>query len=378
MLLLFHVDMETGYAIDSLCSTFLQMAQMLVPDRDKIHVSFTRVGDGTRSEILADIDHVIEFNLASRDRSQHKFITEYIKQHQIDVVFGFDMPVWQPSYKHIRRAGVKTVVSYQGAPMSGLNKGLKLKLKKLQMILISGSPDHYIFESVAMAETAYLGRGIPESKVSVIHLGVDAEKYKPKGDDATYTHKLFHIPENRKIIYYSGHMAKRKGVDVLVNAAKHLYKYHNRRDFHFLILGNKNGEEQRYLEMLDGSGAYSHVTFGGYKSDIEKIIPSCYLGAIASTGWDSFTMSSVEIAACGLPLLVSNLQGLAETIDEGKTGHSFEPGNYKELSGLIISMLDNHGARNLMGENARKRVLSRFTVQNQLEGLVLLMKQLTK
>lgn len=369
--------MRAGYAIDSLCSTFIQMAQKLVPDRDKIHVSFTRVGDSARSENLADFDHIIEFNLASRDGLQHKFIAEYIKKHQIDVVFGFDMPVWQPSYKHIRRAGVKTIVSYQGAPMSGLNKGLKLKLKKLQMMLISDSPDHYIFESQAMAETAYLGRGIPASKVSIIHLGIDAEKFKPRDNDATYTYKLFNIPENRKIIYYSGHMSKRKGVDVLVKAAKHLYKHHNRRDFHFLMLGNKDGEEQRYLDMLDGSGASDHVTFGGYKNGIEKIIPSCYLGAIASTGWDSFTLSSVEIAACGLPLLVSNLQGLTETIDEGKTGHSFEPGNYKELSGLIISLLDNHGARNLMGENARKRILSGFTVQNQLEGLVLLMKQLT-
>lgn len=378
ILLMFHVDMGTGYAIDNLCSTFLQMAQMLVPDKDKIHVSFTRIDNGKRSKELADIDHVFEFNLATYEKSQHKFIAEYIKKHQIDVVFGFDIPVWKSSYKHIRRAGVKKIVSYQGAPMSGLNKGIKLILKKLEIMFIPDSPDHYIFESVAIAKTAYSGRGIPENKVSVIHLGVDVEKFKPVDKNTFYAHKLFSIPEDRKIIYYSGHMANRKGIDVLVNAAKHLYKYHNRRDFHFLLLGNKDGEEQRYVEMLDDSGACDHVTFGGYKNDIEKIIPSCYLGAIASTGWDSFTMSSVEIAACGLPLLVSNLQGLAETIDEGITGYSFQIGNYKELSGLIISMLDDRSARNLLGENARKRILSGFTIQIQLESLVSLMKQVTK
>ena len=80
---MFHVDMGTGYAIDNLCATFLHMAQMLVRDRDNIHVSFTQVGDGTRGEILADIDRIIEFNPWSRDRSQYRFISEYIKKQKV-------------------------------------------------------------------------------------------------------------------------------------------------------------------------------------------------------------------------------------------------------------------------------------------------------
>ena len=376
ILLMFHVEMGTGYAIEKLCSTFLQMAEILVRENSHIHVSFTRVSNLKRSEVLTDIAHIIEFNPWSHDRSQYRFIMEYVKTHQVDVVFGFDLPAWLPSYKHISGGGVKTIVSYQGAPMSSLNQGIKLMLKKIEIMLRAGTPDHYIFESIAMAETAYLGRGIPESRVSVINLGVDTEKYKPI-DDAVYTYKLFSIPVNRKIIYYSGHMEKRKGVDVLVKAAKHLYNNHNRRDFHFLIMGNREGEEQEYLDFLRGSKASDHVTFGGYRNDIEKIIPNCYLGVIASTGWDSFTMSSLEIAASGLPLLVSRLQGLVETIDEGKTGHSFEPGSYRELSNLIIMLFDNQEARDLMGVNARRRILSEFTVRKQIERLVLLVKQVT-
>ena len=173
-------------------------------------------------------------------------------------------------------------------------------------------------------------------------------------------------------------MEKRQDVDVLMKAARHLYEQRNRRDFHFLIVDNKEGEEQEYLEMLNGSGASDHVTFGGYRNDIPKIIPSCYLGVIASTGWDSFTMSSLEIAECGLPLLVSNLQGLVETIDKGKTGYSFLPGDYMELSKLIIYMLDNQEVRNLIAKNARERILSGFTVQKQLERLVSLIKRFDK
>ena len=261
--------------------------------------------------------------------------------------------------------------------MSSINTGLKLKLKQLQVALTPNSPDHYIFESEAMAQSAYLGRGIAKDKVSIAYLGVNTDKFKPSRTEDFYSHDTFKIPKDRKILFYSGHMEKRKGVAVLVNAAKHLYSYHNKRDFHFLILGNKGEEEKQYLEMLADEGARSHVTFGGYRNDIEKIMPSCHLGIIASTGWDSFTMSSLEMASSGLPLLVSNLQGLAETIDEGKTGHSFEPGNHIELSQLIISMLNNDEIRNHMGENARKRILSKFTDKKQIERIASLVKQVT-
>jgi glycosyltransferase involved in cell wall biosynthesis len=98
-------------------------------------------------------------------------------------------------------------------------------------------------------------------------------------------HDIFTIPADRKIIYYSGHMEERKGVAVLMHAARDLYDRHGRRDFHFLILGNREGEEQRFLDMLKDTGAWDHVTFGGYRKDFEQILPGCYLGAIASTGW---------------------------------------------------------------------------------------------
>lgn len=378
IMIMFHVPIGTGYAINNLCSTFMQMAYALVQNKNQIHVSFTHIGDNPLNKELSEINNIIEFNPWTTNYDEIVFIKKYLVTHNINIVFGFDIPVWLPIYKVFRRSGVRTLVSYQGAPMSSLNSGLILKLKKLQVLLLPDSPDHYIFESEAMAKTAYLGRGISRKKVSVISLGVDSDKYKPVAGFSDYPHEQFLIPENRKIIYYSGHMEKRKGVDVLINAAKHLYNYHNRKDFHFLILGNKEGEELIYLEMLNGDGASAHVTFGGYRNDVEKIIPACYLGVIASTGWDSFTLSSIEIASCGLPLLVSNLQGLIETIDEGKTGLSFQPGDHKELSAHIVSLLEDKESRNIMGRNARERVLCKFTVQKQIEQLILLMKRVTQ
>jgi len=375
---MFHVDPDAGYAIDSLLSTFLQMAGRLVSERRHIHLAFPSLEGRKRCEVLAGTANLIEFDPATCDRKQLDDIHDYIGMNGIDMVFGFDQPVYRRAYRYIRRAGVRWIVSYQGAPMSSLNSGLKLFLKRVEVMLAFGSPDHYIFESEAMAETAYRGRGIPVSRTSVVHLGVNEHRFMPADGPSSYARDAFDIPRDRKIIYYSGHMEERKGVAVLMNAARYLYDNRGRRDFHFLILGNRDGEEQRFLNMLYDSGAREHVTFGGYRQDVEKILPCCYLGAIASTGWDSFTMSSLEIASCGLPLLVSRLQGLVETIDEGKSGYTFARGNHAELAVHIARLLDDPAQRDRMGARARQRILAGYTKQQQIDHLVGVMKRVIK
>jgi len=370
ILLMFHVGPGAGYAIDSLLVTFIRMAESLVSERTKIHIAFPSRNGLERCEALRDIANIIEFDPATCAVDKLAFIREYIERCGIDIVFGFDQPVRQSSYRHMRKAGVRHIISYQGAPMSSLNTGLRLQLKKLDVLLAPGSPDHYIFESHSMARTAYSGRGISRERTSVVHLGVDENRFQPPEGPSSHAHDLFGIPSDRRIIYYSGHMEERKGVAVLIRAADYLFVHEHRRDFHFLLLGNKGGEERKFLDMLGDSGAVEHITFGGYRKDIDRILPGCFIGTIASTGWDSFTMSALEIAACGLPLLVSRLQGLAETIDEGRTGFSFPPGDHVALAGHIQDLLDNPGLHSRLGIAARQRVLEGFTRQKQIECLV--------
>jgi glycogen(starch) synthase len=81
-------------------------------------------------------------------------------------------------------------------------------------------------------------------------------------------------------------------------------------------------------------------------------------------------MSSLEIASCGLPLLVSRLQGLVETIEEGETGYSFTPGDHDELAMRITGLLEDPARRDRMGVRARQRILSGFTRQQQIDNLV--------
>ncbi len=366
ILILYHCESNTGYAIQTLEDRFLQAARRHYRD-DDIHLAYPEISRGMSDAIPADFRNVVKFDPNTRDKNQISQFAEYIAQHQIEIIFGFDQPVRQAYYKSVRQAGVRAIISYYGASISSLNSGLKLLLKKIDVALSRHAPDHYIFESQGMLETATHGRGITKNKTSIVYLGVDTERFQPDANNR-YAYDLFDIPDNRKIVFFSGHMEPRKGVAVIMDAANLLVNEQHNEDVHFLILGNQPGQEHPFLHQLTGNTP-AHVTFGGYRNDIHKILPGCYLGCIASVLWDSFTMSSTEMAACGLPLIVSNLPGLSETVEDGSTGLRFRSGDANELAGHIDTMIADPIRHKAMSDASRQRVLQHFTRDIQIDQL---------
>jgi glycosyltransferase involved in cell wall biosynthesis len=230
-------------------------------------------------------------------------------------------------------------------------------------------PDHFVYETESMRRTGVLGRGIPNSRTSVVPLGVDTDLFQPNHADREYAYREFGIPGHRHLLFYSGHFEQRKGVRVIIDAMLHLVDRQRRDNVHAILCGNQLGEEQPFLEQLAGSDAATYVTFAGYRNDIPKLHRSCAMGVIASTGWDSMTMSSIEMQASGLPLLVSNLQGLPETIEDEITGRTFPPGDAIALASHIEFLIDQPATRLAMATAARSRAVQRFSQSVQMSNM---------
>jgi len=369
ILVLFHCESNPGFAAASHEITFYKMALSIVGNPNDIHFAY-RTTEGGRSPTLpAELTHMIEFDTSTENAATLIEMREYIKSNNIKVVFGFDQPVNKKSYKYLRQGGVKHFVSYWGAPMSSIYPQPLLTLRKLQAALSFYGPDHYIFQSEGMRKTATHGCGISAAKTSIVRTGINTEKFKPSSEPCHYAHDQFCIPKDRKIIFFSGHMEPRKGVAVVVNTAIELSRTNANKHFHFLLLGNKPGQEQPYVDLCKGTDAENHITFGGYRSDVPDILRSCAIGFIASTGWDSFPMSSIEMASTELPLLVSNLPGIRESVSDD-TGLLFSSGNHEEAARKIAWLLDNDEARRKMGQKGRARAIGEFSVERQISDLI--------
>ncbi len=369
VLVFFHCRSNTGYAIGRLERVFLEAARRVTGRDSEIHFAYPDMSAGHPTSLPPDFSRVLTFDSKRSDVEHQRSIEEYVRLHNIRIALGFDQPVRCPGYAPLRRGGVRTLVSYWGAPMGSLNHGLKLALKRLDVALSRNGPDHYIFESIAMRRTAIEGRGVPQSKTSVTYLGVDPEQFRPPERADWYAHDLFKIPRDRRIVYYSGHMEPRKGVHILVKAIVDLICRRGLTNTHLVLLGDQDGEAAPFDSLYKGTPAEGHITFGGYRDDVPRILAGAYVGAIASTGWDSFTMSSVEMAAFGIPLVVSRLPGLDEAVEDGTTGFLFPVGDHLALADRLAQLIDDPVLRQRMSSASRQRALDRFTIAGQINSL---------
>jgi glycosyltransferase involved in cell wall biosynthesis len=357
-----------GFAIGRLVGSFYEMALRLTGDPASVHVAFTRV-DADRCAVLPpQFRNLLEFNPATAQDVDR--LAAYVRAHDIALVFGLDVPVEAPFLGPLRKAGVRLVVSYCGAPCSSLNRGLKLALKRLEVaVLRRHSPDAFIFESEAMRQTAVRGRGIPRRRTHVVRTGVDVARFAPMPAARAQVYDAFAIPRDRKIIVYMGHLHERKGVQVLLDAADRLVAGAGRRDVHFLFLGNRAGDGEAFRDRFDAVRTGPHVTFGGYHANIPQLLAGCYAGCIPSTGWDSYPMSSLEMQACGLPVIASDLQGVPETIEPCVTGVVVRAGDADALAAAIARLVDAPEIRDRMSAAARVRIASSLTRDHQIARL---------
>ena len=370
ILILFHCESNPGFAAASHELTFLRMAINIVGSYDRVHFAYRTLEGGKSPTLPDDLTNIIEFDPTRTDDDYWISIAKYVRQHKIKIVFGFDQPPRHKSFPYLRKAGVSCFVSYWGAPMSSPNRGLKLLLKKLDVLAATHRPDHFIFQSEGMQKTATHGRGIPVNQTSVVRSGINMEKFAPPQtpDERAYAFRELGIDPARKLVFFSGHMEPRKGVDVIVKAAAYLVNECHREDIHFLLVGNKPGQEEYFYPLFKGTRAEQFITFAGYRKDVPSLLKSCSVGFIASTGWDSFPMSSIEMAATELPLIVSDLPGLREAVTSD-TGILYPVGDHHAASAALEQLIDNPELAASMGQAGRRRALAEFSVDSQLQGI---------
>ena len=75
---------------------------------------------------------------------------------------------------------------------------------------------------------------------------------------------------------------------------------------------------------------------------------------------ESFGVAVLEASACAKPVIVSNVGGLPEVVDDGKTGIIIEKENPNQLADELIKLITNPVLRIEMGKKGRLKVLNEY------------------
>ena len=165
-------------------------------------------------------------------------------------------------------------------------------------------------------------------------------------------------PENDDIITFNfvARVMKSKGIDEFLECASIIKsKYPNTR---FVIYGDYDDDEYRRIV-----GEYIErgiVEYGGIQLDMKPAIAAAH-AVIHPSYYEGMTNVVLEHSSSGRPCLGSNIPGVKEGIDNGKTGYVFQVKNGKATAEAVEKFIKlSHEEKVAMGRNAREKMIREF------------------
>jgi glycosyltransferase involved in cell wall biosynthesis len=182
--------------------------------------------------------------------------------------------------------------------------------------------------------------------------------------------------ENRApTILFVGGMDKAhafKGVDILLRAIEKISNVE-------LVLVGDGDLKKSYEKLANDLGIEKRCNFVGKLDEKELIAKyqSVDLLVLPSlSGAEAFGLVALEAQSCGTPVVASDLPGVRTVVSNNETGILVPPSDVQALSGAISRLINDDELRLRMGENARRRVLEKFTWKKHMEGLMKVYTQL--
>jgi glycosyltransferase involved in cell wall biosynthesis len=116
------------------------------------------------------------------------------------------------------------------------------------------------------------------------------------------------------------------------------------------------------MESLAASlGIADRVHFLGQRRDVDRLLSLSQVGLLVSN-WEGFPLSILEAMRAGLPVVATGVGGVAEAIDDGRTGYVVPPGQPDVLRDRIQRLLVSPALRVELGTKGRSRYEQAFTL----------------
>jgi glycosyltransferase involved in cell wall biosynthesis len=161
-------------------------------------------------------------------------------------------------------------------------------------------------------------------------------------------------------IGYAGRVSREKGIETLMQAAAML------PDIPFRIAGD--ADRMSHLQR----SAPSNVRFVGHLSGdaLHQFYAGCRMVTLCSTWFEGFPMMLIEAMLHGKPIVCSNIGGLPEIVDDGKTGTLFQPGDPLQLRDHLRRLWSEPDLCRRMGMAGWSKAHSEYSSERYYERLM--------
>ena len=291
-------------------------------------------------------------------------LARVVRRHRIDVI-------------HAHKGRARTLAFLASLigprPVLILNRGVTFPLTPWNRIGYTSRRVHAIVAVCEAIKRDLVAAGVPGGKIEVIYSGTDVTRFRPDIDGRPIRQELG-LAAGDFLVTQVGVRSWRGWHDVLDAMALVARRVEHAR---LLFVG---APAPRIAEVLDRArerGIGGRVFVLGHRDDVPRILAASDVVVDASWAGLGLTGSLREALACARPVIGTNLAGMPELIEDGRTGLLVPPRDPQAMAEAIVKLADDAAWRHEIGRAGRARVEAQFSLVAKLDATEALYRRLT-
>ena len=242
-----------------------------------------------------------------------------------------------------------------GSSFAAQSASARLRRPALQLALRLAAAGGWVVVQNPEDRTALAGFGVGPERIALIRgSGVDVARFRPLPDPSG--------TENSHPITVAivSRMLRSKGVLDAVVAVQRLRAAGS--PVVLLLAGAADPDNPDSLteEELRALTAQPGVEWLGRVDDVRTVWRRAAIALLPTTYGEGVPLSLLEAAACGRPIVATDVPGCREAVRAGETGLLVPPRDIDGLAAAIRQLADDPDRRRAMGEAGRARVTRDF------------------
>jgi len=210
--------------------------------------------------------------------------------------------------------------------------------------------------SQKVVDQLILEEGAKPERTSLLYNGIEM----PKATERDIRSEL-NLDKDSQVVAIVANLIPYKGHEDLLNA---FGKANITSKWDLLIVGNNSANIQDDLQaQADRLNIAGNIHFLGKRDDVSDILSGADVGLLTSHE-EGFSNAILEGMAAGLPMIVTDVGGNAEAVEDGKTGYVVPTKNPEELAKSIKKISEDANIRQQFGQAGRKRCEEQFSLES--------------
>lgn len=306
------------------------------------------------------------------DRSIQKVLKTYLKTHKVDVISAQD-PASVLYAKEVVGESIPitlTMHSYFGKSMSVIsNEKTEMRQKDYDRLRDRDLESLKIIKELITVDTrikedceGYMEEN-PDFRVNTTAVPnfVNTDVYSPasKEEKAAAKEKLG-VPADKKVMICIRRLVDKNGVFFAIEAMKKVEGV-------VLLVGGDGPNMEKLRKYVEENGLSDKVKLlggvdGQMKKDVYSAADFAIVPSITVHGLQEATsISAIEAMSCGHCIIVSEIGGLAELVQNGENGISVPEQRSDLIAKELNGLLADDELRNKLLENARNTVIAKYS-----------------